>query len=664
MSYTLDDQLRALDAARDAKDSDAVAAILRQMEIAGNQPHLVPGAINMERGADIGTRLAVGNAPNKDKLGAMRVRYPDAMPYGEDNFVYYNRETGQPQIYNPEGFDSGDLVGAGRLGANIIGGIGGFWAGTPTSPLGQLATTSGGATLAGLGYDEVVEGIYGTPDTRSAGEQVFDASTEFLFGLIPFDKGLKFARDKISPWLREKMVRGSEAVIDVANKYGINPTTGTIGNKMIQNVDAATQKLMFSVDRWQQSADEMMEGVGGMIETFFRSTGGRVDPEAAGNQLVNKAKTYMDNFRATSSAMYDDVDNYIPADARVPALQFNNFLKEYGGRFAGDPDIAKLLKSPMLMDMAENSGETIGYQTLKELRTLIGNKLDDGDTIGDLASADMKRVYAALTQDLFDGAADFGPDALAAATKANDFYKQGMVVVEEIIEPNMMIGGKWATGSETFKNFKRLVGDTEKLERLQGSGVVDADDLSAGGAALLEDLGRATKGAQNAEGTRISPSRIISQTDDRVISKDAQEILFNKDSREILQDLRVFSEATRGVDSFVNNSNTASATYAQQMIGGGGLVTAVFEPVSGLATLVGTVGIPYLTSKGLQSQWLKDWMMKAPREATEEAITTWKDAGMRIAIANQAGNFFEALMMAQPDLTRSEVPENRGALQE
>jgi len=664
MSYTLDETLRALDAARDAKNSEDVARILKQIELANNQPHLVPNAINLERGADIGTRLAVNNAPAGDRLGAMRARYPEAMPYGDDNFVYYNRETLEPQIYNPEGIDVGDFVGAGRLLANIGGGISAGVVATPTTPFGQAVALSSGATSAGILYDEAVEGIFGTPDSRGASEQIMDYGFEAVMNMLPFEKALGKAKDVVSPYLREVMTTTNKKVIDVANKYNIRPTAGVIGNKAMQQIDALTQKFMGSVGTWQKSADEMMEGVGRMMDDFFGSMGGKVNPESAGQQIVNSAKKYMDNFKATSSQMYDEVDNFIPADGRVVATRFNEFLAEYGGRFAGDPDIAKLLKSPMLSDLAEAQGDDIAYSTLKQLRTMIGNKIDDGDTIGDLAQRDLKRIYAALTEDMFEGAASFGPEALKAATDANDFYKAGASIIDDIIEPNMMIGGKWATGLEAFKAFKRQVADPDKLKRLQQSGVLDESDLKAGGAALLDDLGRATRGQQDATGTRISPSRIISQTDDRVIPQASQDILFTGSSKDILNDMRVFSEATRGVDSFINNSGTGLFNQAQTILSAGGVAGSFVDPVAGLTTAVSTVALPWLASKSIQANWLKNWMLNAPREGGERAIAQWVKDGTRIAAAENMTNVFDAVLEMAPDLTRSEVPNKKGALAE
>jgi len=665
VELTFQEQLRRLDKARAKGDQESVNAMVALMRKNGNDPSQAQsGSIDMDTGADIGTRLAVNNAPAGDKLGAMQARYPEAMPYGKDNFVYYNRETGQPQIYNPEGIDVGDFVGGGRLAANVLGGIGSAVVATPTTPFGQAVALSSGATSAGILYDEAVEGIFGTPDSRGASEQIMDYGFEAVMNMLPFEKALGKAKDVVSPYLREVMTTANKKVIDVANKYNIRPTAGVIGNKAMQQIDALTQKFMGSVGTWQKSADEMMEGVGRMMDDFFGSMGGKVSPESAGQQIVNKAKKYMDDFKATSSQMYDEVDNFIPTDGRVVAPRFNEFLAEYGGRFAGDPDIAKLLKSPMLSDLAEAQGDDIAYSTLKQLRTMIGNKIDDGDTIGDLAQRDLKRIYAALTEDMFEGAASFGPEALKAATNANDFYKAGASIIDDIIEPNMMIGGKWATGLEAFKAFKRQVADPEKLKRLQQSGVLNESDLKAGGAALLDDLGRATRGQQDATGTRISPSRIISQTDDRVIPQASQDILFTGSSKDILNDMRVFSEATRGVDSFINNSGTGLMNQAQTILGAGGVAGSFVDPVAGLTTAVSTVALPWLASKSIQANWLKNWMLNAPREGGERAIAQWVKDGTRIAAAENMTNVFDAVLEMAPDLTRSEVPNKKGALAE
>jgi hypothetical protein len=128
--------------------------------------------------------------------------------------------------------------------------------------------------------------------------------------------------------------------------------------------------------------------------------------------------------------------------------------------------------------------------------------------------------------------------------------------------------------------------------------------------------------------------------------------------------MRVFSEATRGVDSFVNNSNTASSLHVQQVLSGGSLAGAFIDPVVGLTSAVTTVALPWLASKSIQANWLKNWMLNAPKEGGKKAVSQWIKDGTRIAAAENMTNVFDAVLEMAPDLTRSEVPNKKGALAE
>ena len=478
--------------------------------------------------------------------------------------------------------------------------------------------------------------------------------------MIPFDKGLGAAKDFISPGFHKLMTNANKAVIDVANKYDINATAGVLGNRFMQQMDAASQKVLGGVDAWQKSASDMMEGVGRMIDDFHFSLGGKSNPEAAGQQLINQAKKYQENFRTTSEDLYKQVDKFIPNGARVPALNTRNFLAAYRDRFVNEPEISKILSDPKIGALAkatEDMGQNMDYSTIRALRTMVGGKIKDRDTIGDLSQGDLKQLYAALTDDLFEGAADFGEEALKAMTDANDFYRAGSVVMEDVIEKHFMVSGEWATSKEAFNSIKKVVNDPEKLRKIQSSGVLQEGDFNQIGSAILEDVGAATKAGQNAASDRLSPSRIISQTDNSVIPTGSQDILFNGTAKEIMADMRVFGEAVQGVEGLVNRSNTANILPLSQAMGAGAAVMS--EPITGLATIVGGIAIPYATSRGMASQWLKDWMRNAPQEGGKKAIQEWKKNGARLAAAQGATPFFQAIL----DMSDNENP-SRGALEE
>mgnify|MGYP003674888870 CR=1 FL=1 len=634
--------LAAIDRAKAAKDMDAVKRMIAQLPDPANVQN---NRIDKKSGAGLGTRAIVGNAKNPaDRLASMRNHYPEAQPYGEDNFAFYNRDDGRPTLYNPPGLmpELGDIAEYGRVGTEIAAGVGAGLLFSPTSPVGAVAAAGTAATAAGAVYDQAIN-QFGGEDSRDLGKLASDTAIEFGLNMIPFDKGLGAAKDAISPWLRKKMTNANKAVIAVANKYNINATPGVLGSRFMQQIDATSQKVLGGVDAWQKSAAEMMEGVGRMIDDFHVSLGGKSNPEAAGQQLINKAKTYVDNFQRTSEDMYKAVDNLIPAGARVPALKTRDFLAAYRDRFANDPKIAKILRDPKmgaLADAAETMGQNMDYKTISSLRTLVGGKIKDRETIGDMSQGDLKKLYAALTDDMFDGAADFGEEAFKAATDANDFYRAGSVVMEDVVEKHFMTAGKWSTANESFNSISKVVNDPEKLRRIQLSGVLEEGDFNQVGSAILERVGQATKAGQNAAGDSLSPSRIIAQTDKSVIPAGSQDILFNGSAKEIMADMRVFGEAVQGVDGLVNRSNTANQLGVQATM----LASVATEPVTAIGTFVAGVAIPYLTAKGMASQWLKNWMRNAPQEGGKKAVAQWKKDGARLAAAQSATPFFQAVL--------------------
>jgi len=638
--------LAAIDRAKAANDMDAVNRMMAQLPDPANVQN---NRIDKKSGAGLGTRAVVGNAKSPvDRLASMRNHYPEAQPYGEDNFIYYNREDGRPTLYNPPGLmpELGDFAEYGRVGTEITAGVGAGLLASPTTPAGSLAVGGSAATAAGALYDQTIN-QFGGADSRDLGKLASDTAVEFATNMIPFDKALGPAKDFVSPKFRSMMTNANQAVIDVANKYDINATAGVIGNRFMQQIDAASQKVLGGVDTWQKSAADMMEGVGRMIDDFHVSLGGKSNPEAAGQQLINKAKTYVDNFQNTSEEMYKAVDELIPTGARVPALKTRDFLAAYRDRFANDPEIAKIFRDPKigaLADATEEMGQNMDYSTIRALRTMIGGKIKDRDTIGDLSQGDLKQLYAALTDDMFEGASDFGEEALKAMTDANDFYRAGSVVMENVVEKHFMVGGQWATANDAFNSIKKVVNDPEKLRNIQASGVLEEGDFNQVGSAILEGVGEATKAGQNAVGDRLSPSRIIAQTDNSVIPAGSQDILFNGTAKEIMADMRVFGEAVQGVDGLVNRSNTGNILPLVQAGGVGVGVGVMAEPVTAIITFVGGVAVPYATAKGMASQWLKDWMRNAPQEGGKKAVAQWKKDGARLAAAQSATPFFQAVL--------------------
>ena len=78
--------------------------------------------IDRESGASWSAQKAVGDSLRQDdKLAALRGFYPDAEPFGEENFIFTNSDTGKITLFNPPGFQVKDIARYGRPASIVVG---------------------------------------------------------------------------------------------------------------------------------------------------------------------------------------------------------------------------------------------------------------------------------------------------------------------------------------------------------------------------------------------------------------------------------------------------------------------------------------------------------------------------------------------------------------
>ena len=238
-------------------------------------PPLPGGAINFD-GLDEKTGApnklrAVINAYRKpeDKIKVLQKYYPDAIPFGSDNYVFKDPNTGQPTLFNPKGFDVGDVVEYGRVATEILASIPGFAAGglvsSPTVvgiPVAGAAGAAVTSTAAGNLYDAALRKMFGSgvDDTRTAGEFASEIATQATIEAVtpfPAQKVLSGTRNIASKALNTKTAKDTiEAAknLDIKNiplgviAKGVAPTENAIastlgGGKIVKSYDDAIKRL-------------------------------------------------------------------------------------------------------------------------------------------------------------------------------------------------------------------------------------------------------------------------------------------------------------------------------------------------------------------------------------------------------------------------------------
>lgn len=639
-------------------DRDTLAAIQAGMA------QINEGQINKDRGASGGVRAQVGAAQSpEDKLATLRKSYPEAVPTGDDNFLFVNRRNNQPTLYNPPGMDLGDIPEYGREIATTGAGIGAAVLTSPAATTGVGAAApyvAGGLASAGAGlmYDKGMEYLGDTVDTRTLGEQFEDYSVEAALGMLPVDK----LGAPVSNFMR-RFVTGpaQEAVREVVEKYGIDATAGTVGNGLLQSLEAGSQKMGAAMDNFQKSADEMYAGIQTMIDDMFEGMGGPQSSIKAGRNAIEKGKGFITTFREEADNMYKLVDKQINSSEVIVPTN----LRSTAGGMVGIDELGKLFEPQLARKIlgALEEGGPVSYASLAQIRSTLGEQIGARESVGpgNIGLGQAKKLYEAITLDMQELARSQGDEAYAAWTAANEFYRAGSRTIDEVIKPTMTTnsGKEWLPPEEVLNNIASLARkDPDGLARMQTSGVMSETDMGKAGAGILQDLGQPTKGSAAEIAGRQSPSRIPAQTSSKVLNEESKDVLFNMTSRQIFEDLRVLGGALKETDQLVNYSNSGAQNLLTGGLGAAGTAIVGGDAAQMAAVALGTVVLPYLGSKGLQSKPFINWVTKGSKSGTGPE---WVRAGARMAAKEGLMDVYDAVIEFESGNTGA-TEQNRGML--
>jgi len=286
--------------------------------------------LDEERGAPVRVRTAVGATANRaDELSTLQMYYPDATPWGTDNYVYTDPETKNRTLFNPKGLDVGDVSESARAIFEFIGGsIGGAAAAIggqlgPQVAFPEEAVTvplaiGAGAAGAGLVYDTMTDLFFPNVETRSMLQRVGDVSVDVMANAAGASAGRLLEKGVKAGVTKAKGVTGELA--KAFKEMGAKPTAGAIsGSKTIQNIEQALSKLPASSDVIGKEYTKLIDDMGKYAENIARGGSPIEGREAVGGQIQVGVKNFVDRFKVKASELYDLVDNFIPSNVRSPA---------------------------------------------------------------------------------------------------------------------------------------------------------------------------------------------------------------------------------------------------------------------------------------------------------------------------------------------------------
>jgi hypothetical protein len=573
----------------------------------------------------------------EDKLKIIRKYYPEAIPFGNNNFIFLNPTTKQPVLFNPEGLDIGDLAEYARIGAEILGAIGGGLAGglvtSPTVagiPAGVLGGSVVGSVSAGEAFDQIMRSFYGkgTEDTRTVGEHLGDVGIQAAVETIAppgISKAGGFLRKNANKLFNDP---NAKAIINSAENLNIKdlplgvmtgPTIAKTENALASSLggSAISKSYLASMDQLNKAIFDLTE------------EGHDLAKNQAGDIIITGAKRFEDNFITESDALYKALNDRIPTTTtfNLPATQ--NVLASLQTKFT-DPKLGKEFGSAMAAKLKKAMGQEpkLTYQDMTALRSEIGGMLKGNFVIGTSPNiADLKRIYGALSDDMVAAADSLGGDVAALSSFTNTYYKTGKDFIDKQINPlitrsgkeflppeiayDKVMNGLQRTPSQTnqflAKIFNTQLGNENQLKLLGEKQFFDltrnVDDFY-GPAQTIKNLNKLQKGTGQLP---ITIQKLGSSVDD----------------------IKTISEGFKEAGKSVNFSNTAYSNAHNQLYGALGIGSGILT--GDITTGLSIAGASYLTPKGFTflltnpatKASFKNWATKAdlPIDAKISVLT-------------------------------------------
>lgn len=286
------------------------------------------------------------------------------------------------------------------------------------------------------------------------------------------------------------------------------PTVGmATGSPALQKAETVSGSVMGG-GRLRAKSESIAENIQKRVAEMADNLSTKTGAEAAGLEIkkgIQGRGGFLDRFRTSSSALWNKADQMIDPDLPVDTANTRSMLDQL---VRGD-NVGQILDNPKLIQLQQVLGESpsLDFKTLKSLRSSIGQKIGNNELISDIPRAELKRVYGALTQDIKAAAANSSPEALKAFERANAYTRTGHDRIDDYLE-------RITTKVDTDKIFNAVAKGGEGTKTINAvKRSLKPEEWEVVASNVIRRMGRASSGAQNAEGDAFSIDKFVTDWD-------------------------------------------------------------------------------------------------------------------------------------------------------
>lgn len=354
-----------------------------------------------------------------------------------------------------------------------------------------------------------------------------------------------------------------------ADELGITPALGSSG-KVSAQVAAGLEKVPFSGGVIARDAARYVDEVERAFDAATAKVGTVKNAEGAGAALQAGANKFVQDFKKKSGELFDNVSKAIPKGTQIEAPATVAMIRDAIAPYADKPALRKQLGLDKWAAIADDLESGLSWEAASSLRTSIGESVGRiNGALADMDQGKLKLAYGKLTEDLEAAAKASGPEAEKAWRRANSYYRRGAERIESALDKTI----KADSPERAFEAFARMAkGDksTSDIRRMyQIKASIPENEWATVSASIIDRLGRAPSGAQNASGDVFSPGKFLTEWNN--LSKEAKSILLSPASRKEMDLLADVAHGVKRTNAERNFSNTGTATGILATLMGAGV---------------------------------------------------------------------------------------------
>lgn len=448
--------------------------------------------------------------------------------------------------------------------------------------------------VAGFGYGEGAGG--------SIGGSISGAGIGMVGGAL-FGKAGDMLAARAANRATQPLSDGGEviAAADRLNsQFGteIAPLPADVGGPTTRRLTGAAAQLPLAAGSIVRSGQNVSDEAAKALDAISGLAGTPGTREAAGEAALTGAQKFIKTSRNKVNALYAKA-KALGGTEPVDLAEARKVLDQEIADLQGVPGGSKVLEK--IQNLRADLDGQFPVQGVRQLRTEWRDEFIKDNLRGSNLERIVNRALDAADQDITNSLNVAGKgDAARAYAEAAAAHKERVQVIDQVLAP--IIGSK----GDAPRSVEQVLSALETATKTNGGRLgkflssLPPEDAATVRGTLVQELGRANPGAQNATGDAFSLGTFL--TNWNKLSGPAKSQMFGGETRAALEDLARVAQGTKEAQRFANSSNTGSVVGGVAL--GANLAGLLAEPFTATASLIGQFGAGKLLASPKFARWL------------------------------------------------------------